>query len=138
MLNNVTLIGILGKKPELKSSSSGSSFCNFSLATSMTWSQGGEKKQETEWHNIVAFGKLADTISKFCDKGHTICIEGRIKTEKYTKDGEDRYSTKIMAEKMTFITKPKGAPALADDLPHKKEDPQPKNLDDIDYDNIPF
>ena len=84
-LNKVLLIGNLGRDPELKSTPSGQQLARFSVATTETWrNQQGEKQSKTEWHNIVVWGKQAETAAKFLHKGKQVMVEGRIQYREYT------------------------------------------------------
>ncbi len=84
-LNKVILIGNLGRDPELKMTTSGQQVCRFSLATTETWkNQQGERQSKTEWHNIVIWGKQAETAEKYLRKGKQVMIEGRIQYREYT------------------------------------------------------
>lgn len=106
-LNKAMLIGNLGKDPEAKSLDNGKTVCNFSIATSETWKDknSGEKKEKTEWHNIVAFDKLGDVCATYLKKGTKIYIEGKIQTRKWTdKNGVDRYTTEIIASEMKMLS----------------------------------
>lgn len=105
-VNKAILIGNLGKDPETRYMPNGDAVCSFSIATSEQWTdkQSGEKKESTEWHNIVAFRKLAEICSQYLAKGSSIYIEGRIKTEKWQdQQGNDRYTTKIYADNMKML-----------------------------------
>lgn len=98
MLNKATLIGNLGREPEVKYSSTGTAIANLAVATSESWKdkQTGEKKEQTEWHRVSVFGKLAEIAGQYLHKGSKVYIEGQIKTSKYQdKDGKDVYSTSI-------------------------------------------
>lgn len=98
MLNRATLIGNLGREPEVKYSSTGTAIANLAVATSESWKdkQTGEKKEQTEWHRVSVFGKLAEIAGQYLHKGSKVYIEGQIKTSKYQdKDGKDVYSTSI-------------------------------------------
>ena len=98
-LNKVLLIGRLGADPEIKQMVSGKNVARLSLATSNTWKDKntGEKKEKTEWHRVSVFGKLAEVISKYCDKGSKVHIEGKLQTRKYQdKTGADKYTTEIV------------------------------------------
>jgi len=107
-LNKAILIGRTTKKPELRSMPSGSKVCSFSLATSYKYKdKSGQEVDQTEFHNIVVFGKVAEVIAQYVVKGQELCVEGRIKTDKYEKDGKAMYSTKIILEKFQFGSKPK-------------------------------
>ncbi|WP_310740180.1 single-stranded DNA-binding protein [Aquincola tertiaricarbonis] len=103
-VNRVLLIGNLGRDPELKYFDDGSAVCNFSIATSRTWkSRDGEKQEETEWHRIAVFGKLAEVCGEYLKKGRTVYIEGRLRTRQYEKDGATHYTTEIVAEEVKFL-----------------------------------
>jgi single-strand DNA-binding protein len=98
-INKVILIGNLGAKPELKYSSSNVAITNLSVATSESWTDKstGQKQEKTEWHRVSVFGKLAEIISKYCDKGSKVYVEGKLQTRKYQdKSGADRYTTEIV------------------------------------------
>ena len=98
-INKVILIGNLGTKPELKYSSSNVAITNLSVATSESWTDKntGQKQEKTEWHRVSVFGKLAEVITKYCDKGSKVYVEGKLQTRKYEdKSGADRYTTEIV------------------------------------------
>jgi len=98
-INKVILIGNLGAKPELKYSSSNVGITNLSIATSESWTNKstGQKQEKTEWHRVSVFGKLAEVVTKYCDKGSKVYIEGKLQTRKYQdKSGADRYTTEIV------------------------------------------
>jgi len=98
-INKVILIGNLGTKPELKYSSSNVAITNLSVATSESWTDKntGQKQEKTEWHRVSVFGKLAEVITKYCDKGSKVYIEGKLQTRKYQdKTGADKYTTEIV------------------------------------------
>jgi len=109
MLNKVMLIGRVGKDAELRSTAAGREVISFSLATSKTWTSNGEKKEQTEWHNIVYFGKAAATIAKWITKGRKVWIEGEIQYKQWEdkQTGSKRYSTQIQAESIQFLDKGK-------------------------------
>ena len=105
-LNKVQLIGRLGKDPDVRHLDSGITVCNFSIATSESYTnKTGEKVEQTEWHNIVAWGKLAEIIEKWVTKGMLIYIEGKLKTRKWEKDGQTHYATEIFADSMQMLSK---------------------------------
>ena len=98
-INKVILIGNLGAKPELKYSSTSVAITNLSVATSESWTDKntGQKQEKTEWHRVSVFGKLAEVIAKYCDKGSKVYVEGKLQTRKYQdKSGADRYTTEIV------------------------------------------
>lgn len=97
-VNKVTLLGHLGRDPEVKQMNNGASVANISVATSERWrDQGGEQQERTEWHRVVIFGKLADVAGKYLRKGSQVYFEGRLQTRKWTdQEGKDRYSTEVV------------------------------------------
>ena len=108
-LNKVTLIGNLGKDPEVRSTSNGSRVASFSVATSRVWNdQNGSKQEKTEWHRCVAwntnFSKLADVVEKYVKKGDKVYVEGRIEYGQYQdKDGQTRYTTDIRVMELIML-----------------------------------
>ena len=104
-VNKAILVGNLGKDPELSYTQNGTARCRFPLATSESYmNSAGEKQERTEWHNIVVWGKLAETVSKFMQKGRQIYVEGRIQSRSWDdKEGQKRYITEINAAKVTFL-----------------------------------
>lgn len=98
-VNKVIIVGTLGNDPEVKYSASGSAIANLSVATSEQWKdkQTGEKKEQTEWHRIVIFGKLAEVAGEYLRKGSQVYIEGQLRTRKWSdSNGVDRYTTEIV------------------------------------------
>ncbi len=98
-INKVILIGNLGKDPEVKYMPSGDAVANITLATSETWSDksSGEKKEKTEWHRVVFFGKLAEIVGQYLKKGSKVYVEGQLQTRKWQgQDGQDRYTTEVV------------------------------------------
>ncbi len=110
MLNKIMLIGNLGRDPELQVTSDGTPFTRFSLAVSRSYkTNSGEKKEETEWFNVVAWRQLAETCERYLHKGSKVYIEGRVTQRKYTdKNGLERISVDINATDMEMLT-PKSA-----------------------------
>ena len=102
-VNKATLIGNLGKDPEVRNTQDGTKIVNLTLATSETWTDkaSGERKEKTEWHKIVIFNdRIADVAERFLKKGAKVYVEGKITTRKWTdKDGADRYSTEIVIDR---------------------------------------
>ncbi len=104
MLNKVLLIGNLGRDPEMRSLPSGQPVANFSLATSRRWKdRDGNKKEETEWHNIVVFGKQAEIAGQYLNKGKQVYIEGRIQTRNWEKDGVKHYRTEVICDNFQML-----------------------------------
>jgi single-strand DNA-binding protein len=103
-LNKVMLIGNLGKDPELKYTPSGVAVATFSMATSEQWKdQDGNAQEKTEWHNIVAWRKLAEIVGEYLKKGKKVYIEGKLQTRNYDKDGVKRYITEIVADQIIML-----------------------------------
>ena len=105
-VNKVTLIGNLGRDPEVRYAPSGAAVCNITLATSRSWKDktSGERQEETEWHRVVFYDKLAEIAGQYLKKGKPVYIEGRLKTRKWTdKDGAEKYTTEIIANEMTML-----------------------------------
>ncbi len=118
MLNKVTLIGRLGADPEVKSMPSGGSVTNITLATSRRWKdkQSGERRDETEWHRITFFNRIAEVVGEYLRKGSLIYVEGRIRTRKWQdQNGQDRYTTEIIAEQMQMLDSKSGGTANFDE-----------------------
>jgi single-strand DNA-binding protein len=104
-INKAILVGNLGRDPEIRYTPGGLAITNFSIATSDSWQdkESGEKKERTEWHRIVAFGKLGEICGKYLTKGRQVYIEGRIQTRQWEKDGVTRYTTEIVANEMQML-----------------------------------
>ena len=104
-VNKVILLGNLGRDPELRFLPNGDAVCNFSIATTDSWKdKAGEKQEKTEWHNIVMYRKLAEIAGEYLKKGRPVYLEGRLQTRKWqTKDGQDRYTTEIVADNMQML-----------------------------------
>lgn len=106
-LNKAIIIGHLGKDPEVKYMPNGEAVVNFSVATTETWKdkQSGEKKERTEWHNITAYGRLAEICGEYLRKGIQVYLEGKLQTRKWQdkQTGQDRYSTEIVLGEMKIM-----------------------------------
>lgn len=157
MLNKVMLIGRLGADPEVRYMPSGGAVTTLSLATSRRWKdkQTGERREETEWHRVVLFNRLAEIAGEYLKKGSQAYIEGHIRTRKWqAQDGQDRYTTEIVADTMNMLDsrsggtsefggeQPQGGYAAPSPRPAQPQQspgsmPPPPNYDDFD-DDIPF
>ncbi len=105
-INKVTLIGNLGRDPETRYGPSGGAICNVSIATTRNWKDrtSGERREETEWHRVVFYDRLAEIAGEYLKKGRSVYIEGRLKTRKWQdKDGAEKYTTEIIAEEMQML-----------------------------------
>jgi len=137
-VNKVILIGNLGRDPELRYTPSGQAVANFTLATNERWrDKDGNNQDRTEWHNIVVWGRQAETAKEYLSKGRPVYIEGRLQTRSWDdKDGNKRYTTEIVAQRVQFLGgRDQGVPSGAGEMP--PEAPQPDNLADED-DDLPF
>jgi single-strand DNA-binding protein len=150
-VNKVILVGNLGRDPETRYMPDGGAITNVSVATSFQWNDkaSGEKKEETEWHRIVFRGKLAEIAGEYLKKGSQVYVEGRLRTRKWQdKDGQDRYTTEVVAERMQMLGARSGAGEPRDAPPEPRAaEPRPAappagkkpagKFDDME-DDIPF
>jgi single-strand DNA-binding protein len=159
-VNKVILIGNLGRDPETRYTTGGDAVTNIRLATTDTWKdKAGEKQEKTEWHSIVFFGRQAEIAGEYLKKGRQVYVEGRLQTRKWQdKEGQDRYTTEIVADRMQMLGSREGSGAVhtADEPPDRERAsagaatsasapsgaksstaPSKKNVDDLD-DDIPF
>lgn len=133
-VNKFIGIGNLGKDPEMRFMPDGKAVTNFSIAISEKYKdKSGEAKEVTEWVNVAFFGKLAEIAGEYLKKGSKVYIEGKMKTEKYSKDGVDRYTTKIIGEKMEMLS----TRSESDSKPKTEQKPEASGFDNMD-DDIPF
>ena len=105
-INKVILIGNLGRDPEIRYTPNGAAVCNVTIATSRNWKDknSGDKVEETEWHRVVFYDRLAEIAGEYLKKGRPVYVEGRLKTRKWQdKDGKDNYTTEIVAEQMQLL-----------------------------------
>lgn len=105
MINKVILVGNVGRDPEIRYTPSGMAVANFSVATSEKWKDknSGEMQERTEWHRIVAWGRLGEICGEYLSKGRQVYIEGRLQTRSWEKDGVTRYTTEIVANEMKML-----------------------------------
>ena len=105
MLNMTQIIGHLGRDPEVRYTPEGTAVANLAVATNETWKdKDGEKQERTEWHRVVLFGKVAEIAAQFLKKGSLVYLQGRLQTRKWQgEDGQDRYTTEIVAERMKML-----------------------------------
>ncbi len=105
-INKVILIGNLGRDPEVRYTPNGAAVCNVSVATTRNWKDksSGDKVEETEWHRVVFYDRLAEIAGEYLKKGRPVYVEGRLKTRKWAdKDGKENYTTEIVAEQMQLL-----------------------------------
>jgi single-strand DNA-binding protein len=135
-VNKVILVGKLGADPEVRYTSSGKAICNFSLATDESWTgKDGQKQSKTEWHKIVAWGKLGEVCGEYLKKGNQVYIEGKLQTRVWEdKDGNKRYTTEVVAQSCQFL----------DSKPSRDKSEKPSTQEDLGLppgmseDDIPF
>ena len=139
-VNKVIILGRLGNDPDMRYMPSGEAVANLSIATSETWTDKntGEKREKTEWHRVVAFRKLAEIIGQYCKKGDQIYIEGKLQTRKWSdKNGQDHYTTEIIADQMQMLGSKEGRVRDTEDKPNTGGNRCPDNPQTFD-DDIPF
>ncbi|WP_456375417.1 single-stranded DNA-binding protein [Thiolapillus sp.] len=145
-VNKVILIGNLGKDPETRYMPSGGAVTNITVATSETWKdkQSGEQQERTEWHRVVFFNRLAEIAGEYLKKGSKVYIEGSLRTRKWQgQDGQDRYTTEIVASEMHMLDRREGSTDYSQSAPAGRNNqqsssaPQQMHADDLE-DDIPF
>ena len=139
-VNKVIIVGNLGQDPDTRYMPSGDAVTNLNIATNESWKdkQTGEQKDRTEWHSVAMFGRLAEIAAEYLRKGSQVYIEGKLRTRKWQdKDGNDRYTTEIIADEMQMLGNKasSGAPATSDSPPTSA--PPQSSENDFD-DDIPF
>ena len=105
-VNKVILLGNLGRDPETRFSANGGAICNVSIATTRSWKDknSGERREETEWHRVVFYDRLAEIAGEYLKKGRPVYVEGRLQTRKWQdKEGQERYTTEIIATEMQML-----------------------------------
>lgn len=145
-LNKVLLYGNLTRDPELRALPSGMNVVNFSIATNRVFrDRDGKKQEQTDFHNVVVFGRQADTVNQYLKKGSSVFIEGRLQTRSWEKEGQKMYRTEIVADRVQFG--PKGGGGEGGGGARQADEPQdggasPAGIDypkdDINPDDIPF
>ena len=136
-VNKVILLGNLGRDPEVRFTQGGTPVANFTMATTDRWSDpSGEKKEKTEWHRIVVWGKQAEIAGEYLRKGRPVFIEGSLQTREWTdRDGNKRYTTEVRAQRLQLLGRPDDRGAAAGG-PAADETPEPSG--EIADDDIPF
>ena len=133
-INKVIIVGNVGQEPDVKQTTNGGTIVNLSLATSETWKDKntGDQQERTEWHRVVFFNRLAEIVEQFVKKGSKVYIEGSLRTRKWQKDGQDRYTTEIVASEMQMLDSRDASAS-----PKAKAQPTPSQDQGFD-DDIPF
>lgn len=139
MINQVTILGRLGKDPESRTLPNGRAVCNFSIATSERWKdkESGEQREQTEWHNCSAFARTAEVVAQYVSKGDLLFVQGSIHTRKWQdKEGKDRYTTEINVRDIKLM--PNGKTG-ANEEPRGAVREQAAGFRDVPFDDdIPF
>jgi single-strand DNA-binding protein len=138
-VNKAILIGNLGRDPELRYTPSGAAVCTFSIATTEKWrdKQTNEMKESTNWHNIVLWGKQAETAKQYLTKGSPVYIEGRIQTRSWDDNGVKKYITEIVGQRLQFLGRRGAEPSGDSDAPPPPEADSAPPLTEED-DDLPF
>jgi len=150
-VNKAILVGNLGNDPDMRYTAGGAAVANISVATAESWrdKETGEQQERTEWHRVVFFGRLAEIVGEYLRKGSQVYVEGRIQTRKWQdKDGQDRWSTEIVANELQMLggkgggsanyeSAPQSQPQQSAPAPQAASSPAPAPADDFD-DDIPF
>jgi len=133
-VNKAIILGNLGRDPELRHTPGGKAVCTLRIATNEVWTdQSGERQERTEWHTVVVWGRQAENCNQYLKKGRSVYIEGRLTTRKWQdKDGKDRYSTEIVADRVQFIGGGSGG-GSRDFEDQSLEPPPPGGNDDIPF-----
>jgi single-strand DNA-binding protein len=147
-LNKAIVIGNLTRDPELRSLPSGIKVCTFSLATNRVWKdKNGARQESADYHNVVVFGRQAETVAQYMKKGSSIMVEGRMQTRSWDdkNSGEKKYRTEIVADRTQFGPKGGAAPSGAGSVGTNKSPSSPEEADSIEYpeedinpEDIPF
>jgi single-strand DNA-binding protein len=147
-LNKAFIIGNLTRDPELRSLPSGIQVTSFSVATNRTWKdKNGAKQEAADFHNIVVFGRQAETVAQYLRKGSSVLVEGRMQTRSWdAANGEKKYRTEIVADRVQFGPRGGATPAAAPTAKNKEDKQEAPPIDTIDYpedstinlDDIPF
>lgn len=145
-INKAILFGNLTRDPELRALPSGMNVCNFSVATNRVYKdRDGKKQEQTDFHNVVVFGRQADTVSQYLKKGSSVYVEGRMQTRSWEQNGEKKYRTEVVADSVQFG--PRGSGSGGGSRRESAPDEEPASSggsgidypkDDINPDDIPF
>jgi single-strand DNA-binding protein len=121
-VNRVILVGNLGADPEIRYLPSGQARCQMSVATSWVSTKDGQRNERTDWHRIVAWGKSAELCKQYLAKGHKVCVEGRLRHDSYEKDGQRKYITEVVSDRVHFLER-RGDGSAAHAAPSAEPEP---------------
>lgn len=145
-VNKAIILGLVGRDPDIRYTADGAAVANISIATDRQWKdkESGEMQEHTEWHRVVFFGRLAEIVGEYLHKGSQVYVEGRIQTQKWQdKEGQDRYTTQIVAYEMQMLGSKSGGTTASFDQTLQQPQSEPaatnekKSNNDFD-DDIPF
>ncbi len=143
-INKAILFGNLTRDPELRALPSGMNVCNFSVATNRVYKdRDGKKQEQTDFHNVLVFGRQADTVNQYLKKGSSVYVEGRMQTRSWEQNGEKKYRTEVIADSVQFGPRGSGGGGASrqeepEDLPQSSGPGIDYPKDDINPDDIPF
>lgn len=139
-VNKVILVGNLGRDPEVRFTANGKAVARFSVATSEVWNDAeGTRQERTEWHNVVVWGKQAESCGQYLQKGRQVYIEGSIRSRQYDdKDGNKKYITEVVAQRVQFLGGGRGGAAARDSSAAGGDFPAPPPEKPAEEDDIPF
>jgi single-strand DNA-binding protein len=141
-VNKVILVGRLGQKPDMRYTQDKRAIVNLSFATSEEWKdkESGEKREKTEWHRVIFFGKLAEIAEQWLDKGSQLYIEGKLQTRKWQdKEGNDKYTTEIIGSEMNMLgSRQSSGDGGAYDQSQPEQKPEEPSASNISEEDIPF
>lgn len=139
-VNKVIIIGRLGADPEVRYTPAGSTVANFRVATNTAWKdKEGNKKEDTTWHRIVAWNRLAEIVKEYIKKGHRVYIEGRIQTRSWEdQNGQTRYTTEIVANQIQMLESVGAKEETVEDAPDSPDIPPPDDFEPTPDENVPF
>lgn len=145
-VNKAIIVGNIGRDPEIRYSPDGAAICNVSIATTSQWKDkaSGQRREETEWHRVVFYNRLAEIAGEYLKKGRSVYVEGRIKTRKWQdkETGQDRYSTEIIGDQMQMLGGRDDSGAQNTNSAPQRQQPRTQAPqaapDDDDFDAIPF
>lgn len=130
-LNKAQIIGRLGQEPELRYTGSGTAVCNLSIATDESYTNDGERVEQTEWHSVTCWARLAETVNEYLEKGRQVYVEGSLKTREWEdRDGDTRYSTEIHADMVQFLDGGTSDQRTTGEAPSQSHDPSPQQPQD--------
>ncbi len=139
-VNKAIIIGRLGADPDIRYTPAGSTVANFNVATNRVWKdKDGNSREDTTWHRIVAWNRLAEIVKEYVKKGHRIYVEGRIQTRSWEdQNGQTRYMTEIVANQIQMLESAGAKEETVADAPDTPDIPPPDDLEPSPDDNVPF